>query len=193
MPARRTAHRGFSRTELTASLLLLASLGVYAWARVSELSTDAEETRFRQHLMQARAAIQAIRSQAVTKAGQGNFVVEGCVGHIDAQGNGTGCLNDGVSVPVAGFNLTCADGLGLSSWFQQDASYQAFDASNVPGETMVMLTHTTVSGRRCVLSCTNGDSATTLTRLRLRPELGLTLGVPNSCPLTLDPGNPGKG
>jgi hypothetical protein len=187
MPLARRHCRGFSRTELGASLLLLASLALVVWARVSELTVDAEQTLFRQHLLQARSAIQATRSQAVTKAGQGRFVVDGCVGHIDAQGNGTACLNDGVAVTVAGFNLTCADGLGQASWFQQDSTYQGIDASNQAGQTMVLLPYASVAGRRCILSCTNGDGASTLTRLRLRPDLGEMLGVPGACPVTLDP------
>jgi hypothetical protein len=186
MPAPRLAPRGLTTIELATGLLLAVSLVVFVWARAKELSVDSEETQFRQHLAQARQVIETARAQALTRAGQGSFVVDGCLGHVDSEGNGTTCLDNGTAVTVANFNLTCRDGLGQATWFQQDISYQGFDATDTPGATMVMLTYAGVAGQRCVLSCTNGDSPTNPTKLKLRPDLGAALGVRQVCPPTLD-------
>lgn len=170
-PARRRGFKrsnaqGFTLLELITVVVILGSLAAVAMPKFMDLKGSANVAAFQGGLADARSKIILVYGMAALLGPGGTKTSSGCTSSLDANGNGTICLQD-LPVHTVAFNMSCSTGLSQGTMFKgpgasgQNATVVNQAAGDVAGGSN-QWTHTASS---CTFTCTAGNGLNQMSKI----------------------------
>lgn len=162
----RSNAQGFTLLELITVVVILGSLAAVAMPKFMDLRGNAQVAAFHGGLADARSKIFLVYGMAALLGPGGTKTANGCTSSLDANGNGTICLQD-LPVHTVAYNMSCYTGMGQATVFQ--GPYTAGQNSNVAyhaaGNTAGGTNYWTHTASSCTFTCVTGNGLNQMTKI----------------------------
>jgi MSHA pilin protein MshA len=162
----RSRTQGFTLIELITVVVILGVLAAVALPKFMDLRSNAEIAAFQGGLADARAKMILVHSAAALLGPGGTKTANGCTSNLDANGNGTICLQD-LAVHTVAYSMSCYTGMGQATMFK--GPYTAGDNSTVywhpNGDVAGMSNSWIHRASGCAFTCAAGNGLSQMSKI----------------------------
>lgn len=158
--------RGFTLIELITVVVILGSLAAVALPKFMDLKGSAQVAAFHGGVADARSKMFLVYGMAALLGPGGTKTANGCTSTLDANGNGTICLQD-LAVHTVAYNMSCYTGMGQATMFKgpytpgQNSTVFWHPNGDVPGNFNRWVHN--ASG--CTFECTAGNGLSQMSKI----------------------------
>lgn len=155
---KRSNVQGFTLLELITVVVILGSLAAVAMPKFIDLKGSAQVAAFHGGLADARSKMFLVYGMAALLGPGGTKTSSGCTSSLDANGNGTICLQD-LAVHTVAFNMSCHTGMGQATMFKgpYTAGQNSTTTYHTQGDTAGGSNWWTHTASGCTFTCTAGN------------------------------------
>ncbi|WP_396270571.1 type II secretion system protein [Ideonella sp.] len=170
-PARRLGFKrsnaqGFTLLELITVVVILGSLAAVAMPKFMDLKGSAQVAVFQGGLADARSKMLSVYGMAALLGPGGTRTSHGCTSSLDANGNGTICLQN-LPVHTVAYNMSCHTGMGQATMFKgpYTAGQNATTTYHTLGDTAGGANYWTHTASGCTFTCTAGNGLNQMSQI----------------------------